>query len=42
MQLAAMRAPALGLVVTGEGEGDGDGYAVGLHPMATARVLPTR
>ena len=29
MQLAAMRAPALGLVVTGEGEGDGDGYAVG-------------
>ena len=27
MQLAAMRAPALGLVVTGEGEGDG--YAVG-------------
>jgi polysaccharide biosynthesis transport protein len=31
MQLATMRAPALGLVVTGEGEGDGegDGYAVG-------------
>ena len=29
MQLAAMRAPALGLAVTGEGEGDGDGYAVG-------------
>jgi polysaccharide biosynthesis transport protein len=28
MQLAAMRPPALGLVVTGEGEGEGDGYAV--------------
>jgi Mrp family chromosome partitioning ATPase len=29
MQLAVMRPPALGLVVTGEGEGEGDGYAVG-------------